>query len=227
MALTFKSSFESFFSAAVLRAESMSVKHTKAVACPDCFWVHQPCLCEPATCPSHMRFLSKRYIYLKANHRFYFNMCMVGSWEEELQLVAARDSEQKLREALSSPSLQTETLGRGSCRSSHHDHEAQSPLSHVSLWLCLGLCLLWALASALAAHFPEFWCLYFPLNPWQPLSNTSKWNFPLEHIINLVPSAKASCHSSNINVIEPWILPLYFYRIVMVWHFQSCPGSTV
>lgn len=112
MALAFKSSFESFFSAAVLRAESMSVKHTKAVACPDCFWVRQPCLCEPATCPSRMRFLSKRYIYLKANHRFYFNMCMVGSWEEELQLVPARDSEQKLCEALSSPSLQTD-LGEG------------------------------------------------------------------------------------------------------------------
>lgn len=36
LALAFKSSSESFFSAAVLRAESMSVKHTKAVACPDC-----------------------------------------------------------------------------------------------------------------------------------------------------------------------------------------------
>lgn len=115
----------------------------------------------------------------------------------------------------------------GSCKSSHDDHEAREPPHTVSLWLCLRLCLLWALGSALAVHFPEFWCLCFPLSLWQPLSNASKWNFPMENIINLVPSAKVNCHSSNINVIEPWILPLYFYRIVMAWLFQSCPGGAV
>lgn len=124
-------------------------------------------------------------------------------------------------------SIPTETLGRGSCKSSPRGHEAREPLTHVSSWLCLELCLLWALGPALAVHFPELWHPYFPLNTQQPLNSTSKWNFPMEHVINLMSSAKVSCHSSNKNVIGPWILPLYFYGAVVVWHFQSCPGGTV
>lgn len=47
--LLFSSSFEGW--------KHLSVKHTKSVACPDCFWVHQPWLYESATCPSNMTFL--------------------------------------------------------------------------------------------------------------------------------------------------------------------------
>lgn len=101
--------------------------------------------------------------------------------------------------------------------------KAERPLTHLSL----ALWLLWALGPALALHFPQFWYLYFPLNTCKPLSNTSEWHFPMEHVINLVPSAKVSCHSSSINVRVPCILPLCFYRIFIVWCLPSCPGGTV
>lgn len=47
--LLFSSSFEGW--------EHLSVRHTKTVACPDFFWVHEPWLYESATCPSNMTFL--------------------------------------------------------------------------------------------------------------------------------------------------------------------------
>lgn len=197
----------------------MSVTHTKAVACPDCFWAHQPCLNESATWPSYVSFSSKRHIYLEPNHRLYFNMCMVESWEEELYQPEVQNRN-CVRLFQLHPCRQR-PWGGGAARAA--TMKVERPLTHLSL----ALCLLWALGPALALHFPEFWYLYFPLNTWKPLSNTSEWNFPMEHVINLVPSAKVSCHSSNINVREPWILPLYFYRIFIVWCLPSCPGGTV
>lgn len=216
--LLFSSSFESWEHVSQAhKGCSLSRLLLSAPALP--LWV--------ATCPSYMSFLSKRYIYLEANHRGFLICAWWGAEKRNCSLLILPEIQNRNHVRLFISIPMDRDLGEGELQEQPQWPWSQSPLTHGSSGLFLELRLLWALGPALALHFPELWYLYPPLKSWQALSNTWKWNFPMEHIINLVSSAKVSCHSSNINVIEPWILPLYFYRTVMVWHFQSCPGGTV
>lgn len=92
--LLFSSSFEGW--------EHLSVRHTKTVACPDCFWLHQPWLSESATCLSNMTFLcnNQKDTFIWKQITSFILVCIQwGAEKKNCSLLMPSDSEQKLREA--------------------------------------------------------------------------------------------------------------------------------
>lgn len=99
-----------------------------------------------------------------------------------------------------------------------------APYTDHVLWFCLEMLLLLVVSPVLQLIVFDS-NVYFPLHCCQPLSPTSKCSLVVEHIINLLLSAKVSRHSSDINVIGLRTVLLCFFIEFMysstIWHFQQ------